>query len=308
MNDARNDARLPSRDDILKAKLEAIARALPALPAWHAALARISAPSSHEDRLAVYQAVRGSGNLPTDAGFFLVAGEIDDLVSSLPQPKLQEFEVTMQAIMEAHGLEEDDFWEKGEAPAEYLEAHRQYMEVWNQLYLAELLARGEHEIAQTFRDDHREYERRLEMGRKFLFGSITDNQEDLFRWTQALVNEVSACLEVISPMGPMGYRYHVEDDLVAIKVYPTPVELVGGPDDGGRVDPDFHIDLGELSDVFDDVLHMGWNALGMNDEEGPHISVEGKFRGQDVYLQLLARAPDDEEPGLKLNVTQFRRR
>ena len=303
-----NEAQVPSRDEILKAKLVAIAHELPTPPSWQNDLAKLSATSTNEDRLAVYQAIRDSGNLLADAGFFLVADEIDALVSSLPQPKLQEYEGVMQAIMEAHGLEDDDFWEKGEAPAEYLEAHRQYMEAWDQLYLGELLARGEHEIAKAFRDDHREYERRLELGRKFLFGSITDNQEALFRWSQALVNEVSACLEVISPMGPMGYRYHVEEDLVAIKVYPTPVELIGGPDDGGRVDPDFHIDLGELSNVFEDVLHMGWNALGMNDEEGPHILVEGKFRGQDVYLQVLARAPDDEEPGLKLNVTQFRQR
>ena len=109
-------------------------------------------------------------------------------------------------------------------------------------------------------------------------------------------------------MGPLGYRYRIDEDLVELMVYATPVELVGGPDDGGLVDPDFHLDVGELSKVFDEVVHIGWNALGLLEEEGPYISVEGKFRGQDVFLQVLARAPEGEEPGLKLNVIKKRRR
>jgi hypothetical protein len=49
------------------------------------------------------------------------------------------------------------------------------------------------------------------------------------------------------------------------------------------------------------VVALAWNALGLNDPEGPHISVEGVFEGREVYLQVLAYAPEGEEPGLKLD-------
>ena len=40
-----------------------------------------------------------------------------------------------------------------------------------------------------------------------------------------------------------------------------------------------------------------WNALGLNGSQGPHVYVEGVFQGREVYLQVLAYAPTDEEPG-----------
>ena len=294
--------------DTIKAKLHKLAISLPARPPWHGSLARLSPTCTDEERLAVYRAVRDSGGLPADAGFFLLASQIDDLVSHLSQPRLVEFEDQMQAIAKAHGLGEDDLWEHGEEPAEYLEVHRRYIDAWDQLYLEELLARGEDEIAQAFRDDRRQYERRLETGRRFFFGPLTDHLEALACWAQALVDEVSTCMEIGSPMGPLGYRYANDVDFVELTVYPTPVELVGGAEDGGIVDPDFHLDLGELTKVFDEVVHFGWKALGLLDEEGSQISVEGKFRGQDVFVQVLARPPEGEEPGLKLKVTRKRRR
>jgi hypothetical protein len=308
IGNAMGSGQLSDPDETIKAKLQELAIGMPIRPPWNDAVSRLAPTSTDEERLAVYQAVRNSGSIPADAGFFLVANQIDDLVSHLPQPKLVEFEDQMQAIARAHRLEEDDLWEDGEEPEEYLKVHRRYIAAWDQLYLEELLARGENEIAQAFRDERREYDRRLETGRKFFFGAVTDNQETLFRWAQALVDEVSTCMEVGSPMGPLGYRYRIDEDLVELMVYATPVELVGGPDDGGLVDPEFHLDVGELSKVFDEVVHIGWNALGLNEEEGSFISVEGKFRGQDVFLQVLARAPEDEEPGLKLNLMKKRRR
>jgi len=48
--------------------------------------------------------------------------------------------------------------------------------------------------------------------------------------------------------------------------------------------------------------------LGLNWPEGPHIYVEGVFQGREVYLQVLAYAPEDEKPGLKLDATRQRRR
>ena len=55
--------------------------------------------------------------------------------------------------------------------------------------------------------------------------------------------------------------------------------------------------------AFDSVAAFGWNALGLNHPEGPYVYVEGVYRGREVYLQVLAQAPEDEEPGLKVDAT-----
>jgi hypothetical protein len=91
-------------------------------------------------------------------------------------------------------------------------------------------------------------------------------------------------------------------------IYPTPVELVGGRHDGEVVAPGFTLHLEELRACFQSVADFRWNALGLNYPEGPQVSVEGVFRGREVYLQVLAYAPEGEEPGLKVNATRRRRR
>jgi hypothetical protein len=84
--------------------------------------------------------------------------------------------------------------------------------------------------------------------------------------------------------------------------------LVGGAHDGDVVAPGFALDLEQLRQEFDSVVAFGWNALGLNWTEGPHVHIEGVFRGREVFLQVLAYAPEGEGPGLKVDATPRRRR
>jgi hypothetical protein len=120
-----------------------------------------------------------------------------------------------------------------------------------------------------------------------------------------LVEAIAGCMEAHSAMGKMGWRYHEEDDVAALVVYATPVELVGGEHDGAIVIPGFSLDVQALQGVFERVTDLHWNAqgLGPGDEDGPHISIEGVYQGHHVWLQVLAEAPEDEEPGLKLDTS-----
>ena len=70
--------------------------------------------------------------------------------------------------------------------------------------------------------------------------------------------------------------------------------------------PGFSLDLQQLCELFESVVSFGWNALGLNWPQGPHVYVEGVFQGREVYLQVLAYAPEDEEPGLKVDATRRR--
>ncbi len=48
---------------------------------------------------------------------------------------------------------------------------------------------------------------------------------------------------------------------------------------------------------------MVWQSLGFLSGEGPHVSIEGVYQGHEVFIQVLAYAPEDEEPGMKLDTT-----
>ena len=48
-------------------------------------------------------------------------------------------------------------------------------------------------------------------------------------------------------------------------------------------------------------MHWCAQSIGPWDLEGPNISVEGSYQGNTIFLQVLPEAPDDEEPGMKLD-------
>jgi hypothetical protein len=69
------------------------------------------------------------------------------------------------------------------------------------------------------------------------------------------------------------------------------------------VAPGFALDLERLRAAFDRVDDFGWNALRLNDPDGPYVWVEGDYRGHDIWLRVLSQAPEDEDPGMKLDVS-----
>jgi hypothetical protein len=105
--------------------------------------------------------------------------------------------------------------------------------------------------------------------------------------------------------GPLAFRWGSDDDFWEVKVYCTPGEAVGGAEDGAVLVPGFSLDLMELMSVFEELTDARWrtHSFGPHDQEGPHISVEGVYQGHHVYLQVLAEAPEDEEPGFKVDLS-----
>jgi hypothetical protein len=122
---------------------------------------------------------------------------------------------------------------------------------------------------------------------------------------ESLVDKVSECMEPHNVMGPLGYRWQEEDQFWTISVYPLPVELVGGDVDGEIVSPGFSLDLQELMSAFKELEDFHWcaHAFSPYDLDGPHISFEGMYQGHHIYLEILSDAPEDEEPGLELDIS-----
>jgi len=123
-------------------------------------------------------------------------------------------------------------------------------------------------------------------------------------WIESLVDSISDCIEADTPMGPLGYRYRVDEGFAEVAVYPTPVELVGGAQDGEVVLPIFSLDLKQFLSVFSVVTHVHFRTGTLNpyDEVGIHVSIEGEYKGQEVWLLILADPPGDEEVSAKLDV------
>ena len=112
-----------------------------------------------------------------------------------------------------------------------------------------------------------------------------------------MLEAVSACVEADSPLGPLGLRYREEDGFWGVGIYPTPVELVGGAHDETLVAPGFSLDLEQLCSAFDAIVAFGWNALGLHDPDGPHVYVEGVYRGARSFCRCWPGPPRTRSRG-----------
>ena len=155
-----------------------------------------------------------------------------------------------------------------------------------------------------FRTDPDEFEQRSDVGREYFHGPCVSDDSDVPPWLDRLVETVAENMEAVSAMGPLGFRYGEDDGFWEVILYPTPVELVGGAMDGEVVAPGFTLDLEGLRSAFEQIEALSWNSLGFGEDEGPYMVIEGTFQGQPVYLQVLAHAPEDKEPGMKLDCSK----
>ncbi len=124
-------------------------------------------------------------------------------------------------------------------------------------------------------------------------------------WMESLIDVVLGSIEVHTLMGPLGFRYGEDGGLWEIMVYPTPVELSGGDVDGLVVSPGFSLELEPMLAAFDEIADMRWSVYryGLHDLDGPELSIEGVYEANKVFLRILAQAPEDEEPGIKVDTS-----
>jgi hypothetical protein len=284
----------------IDAKLAAILEGRTEQPGWYEAWRRLTAESTDEERLSVYQAVRDSGLVPKDAGFYLVSWQIGQMAELLAETALREIDDRLEAIRTAHGLGEDDYWSPGEVPPEYRDVSEEYERASEDLFIQVLEAHGEHDMATLYRNDNETYEQRDEAGREYFHGPFRGVVDDA-EWLDLLLDNVGACVSADSPMEGLSLLHREEDGFWEVDIFPDSVELVGGANDGAIVTPLFSINLDELRSVFEMVDDFGWNAFGWHDGDGPFIWVEGLYLGRPIYLRVLAEDPRDDPPRTKVS-------
>jgi hypothetical protein len=111
-------------------------------------------------------------------------------------------------------------------------------------------------------------------------------------------------------MPPLGCHTYFDEELGQweVTLFASRTEIIGGPEDGTLCDATFAVDLRDLLPLLDDVESFYWqaNPLGDEDELGPHVAIEGAYRGQPVWLRIVAIAPDRFEAGRHVRIHERR--
>ncbi|MFL5356277.1 hypothetical protein [Archangium sp.] len=116
------------------------------------------------------KAVRDSGKFPPDAGFYLVARVLlDAAFESIEDPVVEAIGAKIDALEEAYGLKEGEFWPIGEAPDDVEALRAEYDAAFDRATVQFLRDHGEEEMATLYADDRSTFDRRLEMGRRYFF-------------------------------------------------------------------------------------------------------------------------------------------
>ena len=117
-----------------------------------------------------------AGDLPEEARFFLKGWALEMLAEERIHEamasggELQDLSDRMRAVEEEHGAERGEPWWPGEGPDRWETLRRQWQERVDAVFLDTLEAHGEEDLARLFREDPEDFERRMEAGRRYVFG------------------------------------------------------------------------------------------------------------------------------------------
>jgi hypothetical protein len=115
------------------------------------------------------------------------------------------------------------------------------------------------------------------------------------KWLEALHEKVAMCWQWHSPALQIGLQCvqpDAGDDFWEIWAFPAVQEIVGGKEDGETVWSGFNFDVLEFLTDFEP------EAVAINTRQHihpPELTLEGKFRGQGVFLHLCLEPPEDAE-------------
>lgn len=122
-------------------------------------------------------------------------------------------------------------------------------------------------------------------------------------WLGEFANLAIRAFHSQNQLAPVGCHFHLNDADEApeweVTLFVSSTEIYGGAQDGQLAFSRFMIDMKELMSAFHSVESCYWQAQTMTDDDqlGPHIGVEGRFRDQLIWLRITAQPPSVFEPG-----------
>jgi hypothetical protein len=260
---------------VLDAGLSGTATSLPEPPPWYGAWLRLGPESTREERILVCQAVRDSGCLPDEVGYFLVSWIIEDLAIALEHERLGRLHSSNR---------------------------RESRRASDRIFAGLLDRHGEHEMAERFRTDPLGHARCREVGRRFFFGAEGAAPPGDPAWLEKFIKVISSGLLTDRSTGRLGIRYREDEGHWEVSVYPIQTGVDLEEAEGSEESPGFAWDIEELRSVFDSIDGSGWYAACPGGTESPYVWIEGGYQEHEVFLRLLPGAPAHDEPGEKCEV------
>ncbi|MCA9060857.1 MAG: hypothetical protein KDA96_20080 [Planctomycetaceae bacterium] len=116
-------------------------------------------------------------------------------------------------------------------------------------------------------------------------------------WLRWFANDCSRGFAGGCALAPVGCHFYFDDEAERweVTLFISRTEVVGGPMDGRTLPAGVIVDIQRVTSSFDSVSEVCWQAerLADTDDLGNHVSVTGIARGHQVWLRILANAPDD---------------
>ena len=265
---------------VIDARLSGIATSLPEPPTWNEPWLRLNPESTWEERLLVCKAVRDSGSIPDEAGYFLVSWIIEDLATIVEPERLDRL---------------------------HLMNRRESRRASDRIFADLLDQHGEQEMAKRFRTDPLGHARRREVGRRFFFRAEGAAPPGDPAWLEQFAEVVSQNLLSDGSTKHLGIQYREDDGYWEISVYPIHGEGDLEEAEGSVASPGFAWDIEELRSVFDRIDGSGWYAVCPGGTESPYIWIEGEYQDHGVFLRLLPGEPGHVEPAEKCEVWSVKR-
>jgi len=238
-------------------KLARIAR-FTQVPAWHEAWSGLGPHSTDEERLRVCRAIREAGTLSEDASYFLVSWAAENLADA----EFSRLSDPLRMLNDFEGCRAFD-----RILGDLLEGH------------------GEGGMANLFRTDPDEHDRRREAGRLFFFKPDDERKEDATGWLDGLLRVIAARVIASKPVAGLAYRY--SPDLFVRQLHVGPPAGAAGPARAG-----WAVDIESLRATFRRIDGCGWYAVPAEDGGHPYFWIAGKFDGREVFLRLLSAAEE----------------
>ena len=120
-------------------------------------------------------------------------------------------------------------------------------------------------------------------------------------WIVELMARATPAIRGYELLAALGCHYFHNDftEQWEVTLFASATEILGGRSDGKRTDCRFAVDLLSLTELMDEVSSFHWQAqsLGLDDDLGPHVSLEGVVLGRSVWLRILAQPPQGIDPG-----------
>lgn len=118
-------------------------------------------------------------------------------------------------------------------------------------------------------------------------------------WLKELADAAARLMMPIDLLSPIGCHFCCIDGTWEVSLFASNTQVVGGKLDGVLRASRFDLDLKAVLDLFSEVSRFSWQALALtrDDELGPHVSLDGTYAGNTVWLRILARPPKRFDPG-----------